>query len=189
MFNAKTITNFLTEEECLYLLDIVKNVEPWETGGDEFWSNRSLNGINIYNNIDKQAGKLMYEIRNKIGMAIKDQYNLKDEVYPDLCQVVRWFPGQEQHPHADDMTNIEGTDWFHHRHFGAIIYLNDNYSGGETYYPQYEKSIKPAVGTLAIHPGDTNHFHGVTKIEGGMRYTIASFWTLDKEYFDGWTIS
>ena len=55
MFNAKTITNFLTEEECLYLLDIVKNVEPWETGGDEFWSNRSLNGINIYNNIDKQA--------------------------------------------------------------------------------------------------------------------------------------
>jgi hypothetical protein len=188
MFNPKVINNFLTKEECSYFVNLVKNVEPWETGGSEFWNNRSLNGINIYNNIDKIAGKLIYNIRDRIKETIKQEYKL-DDVYPDLCQIVRWFPGQEQSPHADDMKNTEENDWFHHRDYGAIIYLNDDYDGGHTYYPNYNFDIKPEVGTLAIHPGDSDHLHGVTKIEKYTRYTIASFWTRDKEYFDGWKLS
>lgn len=188
MFNPKIIKNFLSKEECFYLVNLVKDIEPWETGGSEFWSNRSLNGINIYNNIDKMAGQLIYNIRNRIAETIKTEYNLENKVYPDLSQIVRWFPGQEQLPHADDMKNIDGHDWFHHRHYGAIIYLNDDYEGGHTYYPEHNFSITPETGTLAIHLGDKEHLHGVTKIENSTRYTIASFWTLDKEYFDGWTI-
>ena len=188
MFNPKIIKNFLTKEECNYLLNVVKNIEPWETGGSEFWSNRSLNGINIYNNIDKIAGELIYDIRNRIAKTIKEKYDLNDEVYPDLCQIVRWFPGQEQAPHADDMKNAENHEWFHHRQYGAIIYLNDDYDGGHTYYPEHSFSITPEAGALAIHLGDEEHIHGVTKIEKSIRYTIASFWTLDRGYFDGWTI-
>jgi prolyl 4-hydroxylase len=189
MFNPKLIKNFLTKEECSYLIDLVKNIDPWETGGSEFWSNRSLNAINIYNNIDKEAGELLYKIRNNVAEAIKQEYGIKYNVYPDLFQIVRWFPGQEQHPHADDMKNTDGNDWFHHRQFGAIIYLNDEYEGGHTYYPKHNFSITPEAGALAIHLGDEEHLHGVTKIENSIRYTIASFWTLDKEYYDGWTLS
>lgn len=188
MFNAKVIDNILTKEECDYLLDVVTKVEQWEFGGSEFWNNRSLNAVNIYNNIDKAAGTLLHSVRDDIRKAIIEAYELDRDVYPDLTQIVRWFPGQEQSPHADDMTNSEGNDWFHHRHFGAIIYLNDDYQGGHTYYPQYDLEVTPKVGSLAIHPGDPDHLHGVTKVEGGLRYTIASFWTFDKEYFDGWTI-
>jgi hypothetical protein len=188
MFSPKLVKNFLTQEECDYLVNLVKGIEPWETGGSDFWNNRSLNGITLYNDIDKVAGTLIYNIRNKIKETIKQEYSLANEVYPDLCQIVRWFPGQEQHPHADDMKNTEGNDWFHHRDYGAIIYLNDDYDGGHTYYPNYNFDIKPETGALAIHPGDSDHLHGVTKIEKSTRYTIASFWTLDKEYHDGWTI-
>lgn len=188
MNRAKTIENFLAKEDCQYLVNLVKNIEPWETGGSEFWDNRSLNGINIYNNIDKMAGRLIYTIREKIGEAIKEQYQIQQSVYPDLCQIVRWFPGQEQYPHADDMKNVDGHEWFHHRDYGAVLYLNDDYLGGHTYYPKHNFDIKPKTGTLAIHPGDDEHLHGVTKIENNIRYTIASFWTLDKEYFDGWTL-
>lgn len=188
MFNPKIVKNFLTEQECKYLIDLVKNVEPWETGGSEFWNNRSLNAINIYNQIDEIAGKLLYNIRKKIGETIKEQYKLEKQVYPDLCQIVRWFPGQEQHPHADDMKNTDGNDWFHHREYGAVVYLNDDYFGGNTFYPKHDFYVKPEIGTLAIHPGDEEHFHGVTKIQNSVRYTIASFWTTEKEYFDGWTI-
>jgi hypothetical protein len=41
---------------------------------------------------------------------------------------------------------------------------------------------------LAVHPGDPEHLHGVTKVENGMRYTLASFWTQEEEYFDGWVL-
>ena len=98
------------------------------------------------------------------------------------------FPETEQPAHADDMTNYEGMEWFHHRHYGAILYLNDDYKGGHTFYPQHNFEIIPKAGTLALHPGDTNHLHGVTKIKNSKRYTIASFWTREKKYSDGWSL-
>jgi hypothetical protein len=188
MFNAKVVDSFLTSDECTYLIDVVSKVEPWENGGSEFWNNRSLNAVNIYKNIDKEAGALLYRIRNNIKNAIMDVYELDKEVYPDLTQIVRWFPGMKQSPHADDMTNTEGNDSFHHRHFGSIIYLNDSYTGGHTYYPQYNLEVTPKVGSLAIHPGDADHLHGVTEVEGGIRYTVASFWTFEEGKFDGWAL-
>lgn len=188
MFNAKTTKDVVSKDEIKYILDVVKTIEPWENGGSDFWNNRSLNASVLYNNGYTELGRLLYDIRNRIKKIILEQYG-ESEIYPDLLQIVRWFPGMEQPPHADDMTDSEGTEWFHHRHYGSIIYLNDDYSGGETYYPQHNQSIKPIAGMLALHPGDTNHYHGVSKIENSIRYTIASFWTRDKEYFDGWTLS
>jgi hypothetical protein len=192
MFNAKTVQNFITAEEASTIIDFVKSIEPWEDGGSDFWNNRSLNAINIYRDMSPEIGKILYDIRQKLGEEIKSLYGLP-EVYPDLFQVVRWFPGMEQSPHADDMTDAMEhekhlVEWFSHREYGAIIYLNDNYSGGHTYYPNQGFDIDPEVGKLAVHPGDPEHLHGVTKIEGNVRYTLASFWTRDKEYFDGWII-
>jgi hypothetical protein len=192
MFNAKTVQNFITAEEASTIIDFVKSIEPWEDGGSDFWNNRSLNAINIYRDMSPEIGKILYDIRQKLGEEIKSLYGLP-EVYPDLFQVVRWFPGMEQSPHADDMTDAMEhekhlVEWFSHREYGAIIYLNDNYSGGHTYYPNQGFDIAPEVGKLAVHPGDPEHLHGVTKIEGNVRYTLASFWTRDKEYFDGWII-
>lgn len=187
MFNAKVISDFIPKEEAEEIVYFVKQIEPWENGGSDFWDNRTLNAITIYNEYSKELGEYLYNLRTRIGKAIKELYSL-DEIYPDLFQIARWLPGMEQHPHADDMTNTEGNEWFHHRHFGSILYLNDDYEGGHTYYPQHNMSIIPQAGELAIHPGDTDHMHGVSMIEGNIRYTIASFWTKDKEYFDGWTI-
>ena len=155
MFSPKLVKNFLTQEECDYLVNLVKDIEPWETGGSDFWNNRSLNGITLYNNIDKVAGTLIYNIRNKIKETIRQEYSLPNEVYPDLCQIVRWFPGQEQHPHADDMKNTEGNDWFHHRDYGAIIYLNDDYDGGHTYYPNYNFDIQKLYLEMFLSDAET----------------------------------
>ena len=191
MFNPKVIKNFLTQEECLYLINSVKDVEPWQGGGGDFWESRVLNAITIYKDIDKAAGELLYNVRDRIAESIRQEYSIDDKVYPDLCQIVRWFPGQEQHPHADDMKNIkeEENDWFHHRDYGSVIYLNDEYIGGETYYPTNNFNVTPETGTLLVHPGNEEHLHGVKKIKNSVRYTIASFWTLDKKYYDGWTLT
>lgn len=186
MFNAKIIDNVLSEEECEYLINAVKDIEPWQSAG-EFWHNRAFDAKRIYNEVDPIAGKILYSARLKIEQVIKDLYNEK-EIFADLSQMIRWFPGMEQIPHCDDMKDTEGNESLHHRHYGAIIYLNDNYSGGHTFYPQHNFEIIPKVGSLAIHPGDPNHMHGVTKIEDNLRYTIASFWTRDKSHFDGWII-
>lgn len=188
MFMVKSVDNFLSKEENDKILQFAKEFENWENIGNGFWDGRCLTAQNVYKSHNKEIGELLYDIRIRTQDKIKELYKIEN-VYADLTQLIRWFDGMEQPVHADDMTNAgPGYEWFNHRHFGTIIYLNDDYDGGKTYYPQYNFEITPKSGMLAIHPGDTDHFHGVTKITGNTRYTIASFWTKDEGYHDGWTI-
>jgi hypothetical protein len=182
LFKAKAFENFISNEEIDILLSFAKTKETWEDSGP-FWKNRTLNLEFLFNSGDHEIAIIINNIRKKIKETIQIEYGNGKEVYADLIQLVRWFPGMEQHPHADDMKNIEDSDeWFHHRDFGAILYLNNDYEGGITFYPEYELGIVPKPGMLAVHPGDSDHIHGVTRIENSNRYTIASFWTFDKKY-------
>ena len=183
MFNAVIKENIISEEDCQYLVNAITTLDLWENAGHEFWDGRITNYYSILRH-DKKAAEIMLDANIKCGNIIKNNYAIP-EAYSDTLQVVRWFPGMEQPPHADDMTNTDVTG-LEHRAFGSIIYLNDNYGGGNTYYPNFDISITPKAGTLAIHPGDPEHLHGVTKIEDGMRYTIASFWTLNKYKGQDW---
>ena len=189
MFSAVTVKNLVSVDECEYIVRVAASVEPWESGGNLFWDNRCLNAINIYKNINTEVGELLFDIRARIKSSIEAEYRLEVPVYPDLLQVVRWLPGMKQGPHADDMKNTENNERFHHRDYGAVLYLNNEYSGGKTYYPKFNTEVSPEIGMLAVHPGDEEHLHGVTEVADGVRYTLASFWTLDEKHFDGWSLS
>lgn len=184
MNKAKTFKNFILKKDCEYLIEKIKDSSLWESGGSGFWDNRVIN----YNRLltyDKVAAEIMKDANLRCAVKIKEEYNIDKPVYSDTLQAIRWFPEMEQTPHADDMTNTD-LKGFEHRVFGSIIYLNDNYDGGHTYYPNYNFEITPEVGKLAIHPGDPEHLHGVTKIKNNIRYTIASFWTFEKNLSYVW---
>lgn len=58
---------------------------------------------------------------------------------------------------------------------GALIYLNDEYDGGELYFPEYNIQIKPKTGDLVIFP--CHFLHEVKKISNGERYTLPLFYS------------
>jgi hypothetical protein len=188
-FNVKVVDNFLSFDECSNILSFVKSLPEWERteGPQDFWDNRTLSNEFIYRNHSKEIGLELLKIRGRIGRELESLYNI-EQVYSDHMSVARWFPGIGLSPHVDNMTDSveDGSEWFHHRDFGAVIYLNDDFESGYTYYPNYDWEIKPKAGTLVIHPGDEDHRHGVKASEGGTRYTISSFWTLDVTYSDEW---
>jgi 2OG-Fe(II) oxygenase superfamily len=59
--------------------------------------------------------------------------------------------------------------------YGCIIYLNDDFEGGETVYPKKSISIKPEKNKLVCHPASDDYVHGVLQNHGNNRYTIALF--------------
>lgn len=60
---------------------------------------------------------------------------------------------------------------------GALIYLNDDYEGGELKFPEYDIIIKPKFGDLVIFPCHYLHEVGVVSGENKFRYTLPLFYT------------
>lgn len=178
-FIAKSFDNFLNEEEVNIYLQYCSITNKWANIPNSFWDKRVIN-FNIIKTENLILRKIILKTINNIQQKMIEEYNLTEVPYPDTLDIVRWFPGMEQTPHCDDMSDSDSKQQFKHRYFGCIIYLNDDYGGGYTYYPEHNFSIKPKSGKLAIHLGDCNHRHGVTKILNKTRYTIASFWGFNK---------
>ncbi len=102
-------------------------------------------------------------------------------------------------PLSIHLWNLEGSSWdsfsnenfmarytttrqshlsLHHdrSHLTLVIKLNDEFSGGGTWFPKYQKLINPeVVGTSSLHPGMVTHRHGARPITMGKRYIIVSF--------------
>jgi len=101
---------------------------------------------------------------------------------PTSAAVVRWLPGQFQEPHADKELHI-GEDKgkpndFPYYDLSGLFYINNDYEGGELYFPQHGIKFKPKAGSAYFFPGDMNYIHGVTEITSGIRYVCPFFWTI-----------
>lgn len=102
-------------------------------------------------------------------------------------------------PLAIHLWNLEGTAWdafsnenfmaryttnrqshlsLHHdrSHLTMVLKLNDEFVGGGTWFPQYQKLSNPTeLGTAVLHPGMITHRHGARPITAGKRYITVSF--------------
>lgn len=180
MFNGRTADDFVSKEDCEYIIKYAIEANAWSKTNDTFWNERVFYPENLPD--DNEFKVKMSTILKKAKHFIMKEYSL-DNVYADTFHVVRWYEGQFQPAHQDDMENaMYDGDFFRHRAYGSIIYLNDNFDGGETCYPQYDIKISPKTGRFNVHLGDANHLHAVNKIENGTRYTIAAFWGVEKKY-------
>lgn len=55
----------------------------------------------------------------------------------------------------------------------AVIYLNDDYEGGEIYFPRLDKiSVKPGYGDIAIFPSNYAYEHASLPIKTGTKYCV-----------------
>lgn len=52
------------------------------------------------------------------------------------------------------------------------LYINDNYSGGEVFFPERNVSIKPVANQLIMWPGNKYFIHGVNDPIDAGRYTL-----------------
>lgn len=162
------LDNFITPEQVALFLNFAEQTDSWERTGDDFWDGRVLRIANTNDDIKKQ----IEIIKEKITDEIEKEYGCRPTC--DTVDIVRWPEGAKQPPHMD------ACDGYEYRDFGSIIYLNDDYDGGKTYYVNINKKIQPVSGKLIIHKGDAKHAHGVTEVSGKTRYTIASFWYMQK---------
>ena len=79
------------------------------------------------------------------------------------------------------------------REWTCIVYLNEDFSGGETYFPPsdyypFGHQTEQEVGSGLLFQG-IHHAHGVFKVRRGQRHTIAIWFTEDQQKCDPTTYS
>jgi predicted 2-oxoglutarate/Fe(II)-dependent dioxygenase YbiX len=92
-----------------------------------------------------------------------------------MSQTVSWHEGHKMSPHTDNYSSDElesGIDKeVATRLYSAILFLNENYEGGELFFPDYDESYKKAYDMILFRGSDMKH--GVKEIKSGTRYTLA----------------
>lgn len=60
--------------------------------------------------------------------------------------------------------------------FNVVVYLNDDYEGGEIHFPNQEFMVKPEAGSLIIFPANTPYEYELKDITSGVKYEVPGFW-------------
>ena len=112
-----------------------------------------------------QAGDLHFKILlAKLNYLIKNHSKNSLIKYPEI---VEWPEKSSQDEHID----------FDYHPYTSILYLNDNYKGGETMVG--DKKIHPKKGKIVLFEGNKIK-HRVLEISAGIRYTNATWYITPK---------
>lgn len=171
------LEDFISEPECNIIINFAeKHLELFDNShqNNPFWDKRV---INVKDFKDPNIKDLLVHINKNVGETVKMLCG--EQVYPDTLQIVRWIRGYELNPHADKENPNGDPHPFPWRDFATLVYLNDNYVGGEIHWPNKNKEMKPKKGSLVIFPGTLEFLHGVRETTEGTRYTMPSFFTRD----------
>jgi hypothetical protein len=185
--------NFMTQEELEFLSNAAKTINIWdetetrynENGtviyDSEYWKDRVATQPSLDKN-DLKISQVIMNLQQRLKKEVDSFFNV--DAIPTSSAIVRWLPGQLQMPHADkelhtgpDAGTPNDFPWYD---LSGLFYLNDDYEGGELYFPLQNIQFKPKAGGAYFFPGDKNFIHGVTEVTSGIRYVIPFFWTIKK---------
>jgi hypothetical protein len=119
--------------------------------------------------------KISSVIKNVSDFAISSYCNIHmiDKPWlPNFFNIKKYTEGADMGPHVDssDPTNIK------HPIISGVIYLNDDYLGGDIVFPNQNVTIKPKAGSLLLFPSSEPYVHHPHKIDGGVKYIVPLFW-------------
>lgn len=126
---------------------------------------------------DTELAKWINNIKNQVvrlSTEYIDFYNITDAVQSSMA-ICKYNTGAQMGSHVDDNMDGNGIPLI-----TGIIYLNDDYEGGELYFKNQNIKIKPASGSVILFPSTQPFFHESLLITSGNKYMIPFFWRKDE---------
>ena len=104
-------------------------------------------------------------------------YGVKFEWF-ERPQILRYLPGSHYNKHADAEHWVKETDsWVRaqDRDYSTLLYLNEEFTGGEIAFVDFDFKLKPKRGMLVAFPADHRYQHAALPVISGKRYVIVSW--------------
>jgi hypothetical protein len=165
--NIKIIPNFISKEE---IDDILKSLS---TAPEKKWPSQKDNDGNIINWMYAYSLIDNTNIIGRVKEEVIKAYSF-DHVSPkeEGLNIIKWVKGSKLNLHVDDLGYV--TD----NNIATLIYINDDYDGGEIKFATHEVDLKPKTADLLIFPGNMHYSHEVKEVLSGTRYTLPIWFTI-----------
>ena len=180
------VENFLDTTACSELInsfDALRSTLNAKNLNNDYWQGRLLFAHEVAAH-SPLAGRIMKQFQLEATRRIGEFYRLTQPLYADTVQLVVWNEGIHMPAHADNANpdgSPHGMPW---RSFSSIVYLNDDYTGGELYFTALDAYIKPKAGMLVAFTAGFHHEHAVLKVTSGERLTMPAFYTFERSKAD-----
>ncbi len=104
------------------------------------------------------------------------------ELFVESFFVACLLSGDLHIPHADNEQREHGRWVPNHtpqREYTALVYLNDDFTGGELVFPDRHLVITPKPGLLVGFPSNHKFVHAVPKVLSGKRYSLPIWFSVN----------
>lgn len=147
--------------------------KKWEASDAsyEFGYQKFINQ-SIIDEIDPFLISINKQIREAILNASKEyssEYGI-DIGYLTPISISKYSTGKQMGPHVDSYGDDRSPV------LSVVLYLNDNYEGGDLYFKEQNISIKPTAGSIAVFPSVEPYFHQSNIVTRGIKYMSPGFW-------------
>ena len=100
------------------------------------------------------------------------RYGIHEGLWHEGYSLLKYRGGEEYKRHYDGGTGIG-------RAISALVYLNDDYEGGEIEFPFFNVKIKPQAGMMLLFPSNYAYTHIAHPITNGTKYALVT-WIKDR---------
>jgi hypothetical protein len=152
------VKKFATEDEVSIINDYMNSMEI-VFDKDVFYIDQIESEHSDHRQvIDQTVIDTVRKLENRIRNYIENMYfpdaglEIDELTWTRGLELVRWLESSVLAPHADGSSDAPE---FPIINLGALIYLNNEYEGGEIKFNDYDIEFKPNVGDLVIFP---NHY-------------------------------
>lgn len=88
---------------------------------------------------------------------------------PEGFNLLRYEAGEHFGSHYDSHPSIK-------RSVSALIYLNDDYDGGDLEFVHFNLKIKPKAGSVILFPSNYPYRHIAHPVNSGTKYSVATWY-------------
>lgn len=176
--NPDILTAANLELDCQGIIDLAESFDTWKPSMAGGGKHKQRTNDHLYLSTDKRL-KLVDNTIFKVVGSIYDEY-LKTHPYLISTQdsgydLLRYKKGQHYGFHTDQHPS---SDVYSKRQVSIIIYLNDNFEGGETCFKHQNFKIKPVANSALVFPSGFCYPHASLPVEDGIKYCIVTWLTI-----------
>jgi len=169
----------LSIKECAFLIDLYDRYSELSDRRD--YSRRPLLHYYTVRAVDSESASWVYGVSLRCKEKIEVDFRTP-ELFVESLFVACLLPGDSHIAHADNERR-EHRRWVPNhtpqRDYTGLVYLNDNFTGGELVFPDRDVVIIPKPGLLVAFPSNHKFVHAVRKVLSGKRYSLLVWFTVN----------